>query len=41
MVAKSKASFRYRCADCGTTKEFPQRPAMAPTCCGNVMDEVK
>jgi hypothetical protein len=33
----SKAAYTYRCADCGSTKEFAQRPAMAPTCCGNVM----
>jgi hypothetical protein len=41
MAAKSKGLFRYRCADCGTVKEFPQRPALTPTCCGNAMDEAK
>ncbi|MEK6975105.1 MAG: hypothetical protein AABY18_02035 [Candidatus Thermoplasmatota archaeon] len=41
MAAKTKGAFRYRCADCGAVKEFPQRPAMTPTCCGNAMDQVK
>jgi hypothetical protein len=41
MPAKSKGSFRFRCPDCGTVKEFPQRPAMTPTCCGHAMDEIK
>ena len=41
MAAKTKGVFRYRCPDCGTVKEFAQRPAMAPTCCGNTMDEIK
>lgn len=41
MAAKSKGLFRYKCPDCGTVKEFQQRPAMTPTCCGNAMAEVK
>ena len=41
MAAKSKGSFRYQCPDCGSVKEFPKRPAMVPTCCGNAMQEVK
>ncbi len=38
---QSKAAFRYRCADCGSTKEFQTRPAMTPTCCGNAMQQLK
>ncbi len=41
MFGKKKEPVRYRCPDCGTVKEFPQRPAMTPTCCGHAMDEMK
>lgn len=34
------AVFRYNCPDCGSTKEFAQRPALPPTCCGHVMDQL-
>lgn len=38
MAAKVPSKpFRYRCPDCGTVKEFAQRPALPPTCCGNAM----
>lgn len=40
VMAKGESQFRYRCPDCGTVKEFPQRPAMTPTCCGHAMDEI-
>lgn len=30
-------AFRYRCPDCGSTKEFATKPALPPTCCGNAM----
>ena len=40
-MAKRTAKVTFRCPDCGTVKEFPQRPAMTPTCCGRAMDEVK
>ena len=34
---QAAAMFRYRCPDCGSTKEFATKPAMPPTCCGNAM----
>ena len=38
-MAKKPAatSFRYRCPDCGSIKEFATKPALPPTCCGNTM----